>query len=117
MPARNEDYLNYIRKMPCMICRGQTDDPLEMDHQSEAAHVRIGGDGGMGLKPSDYRSVPLCHIHHRSQHVSGERTFWRDVAGRDPNTVIAGLIIGYLKDPRAAISALEALAEAERGSV
>jgi hypothetical protein len=53
---------------------------------TEAAHVRIGGDGGMALKPSDWRTVPLCGAdddwmgHHAYQHQIGERPFWDDYA-------------------------------------
>ena len=42
----------------------------------EAAHVRIGADGGKSLKPSDWFTYPLCSYHHRGvQHAKGERTF------------------------------------------
>ena len=47
----------------------------------EAAHVRMGTDGGMGVKPSDCYVVPLCAYHHRRQHQIGEEIFW---LGRDP---------------------------------
>lgn len=42
---------------------------------SEAAHVRNGTDGGMGMKPSDCWVVPLCHIHHAYSHNVGDNTF------------------------------------------
>lgn len=42
----------------------------------EAAHVRIGTDGGMGVKPGDNWAIPLCEFHHRCQHAQGEQTFW-----------------------------------------
>lgn len=48
----------------------------------EAAHLRIGTSGGMGLKPSDRWVLPLCHAcHHGEQHQKGERSFWdrRDI--------------------------------------
>jgi len=43
---------------------------------SEAAHVRNGTDGGIGLKPSDRYSLPLCRACHAKQHRLGELTFW-----------------------------------------
>lgn len=43
----------------------------------EAAHVRIGTDGGIGLKPGDQWTIPLCSMHHRKQHRIGESTFER----------------------------------------
>ena len=41
----------------------------------ECAHVRRGGDGGMGLKPSDARTISLCSRHHAEQHRIGEQAF------------------------------------------
>ena len=41
----------------------------------ETAHVRLGTDGGMGLKPSDFWCISLCHAHHEEQHKIGEATF------------------------------------------
>lgn len=41
----------------------------------EAAHVRSGTDGGLGLKPSDKWVISLCAAHHREQHQIGERAF------------------------------------------
>lgn len=41
----------------------------------EAAHVRIGTDGGTSMKPSDSWTLPLCSYHHRAQHQHGEATF------------------------------------------
>jgi len=38
--------------------------------------VRLGFDGGTGLKPSDRYSLPLCTRCHAPQHEFGELTFW-----------------------------------------
>lgn len=70
---RSASHLKFIRSLPCCKCGS--------DRDAQAAHVRIGGDGGMGLKPSDGRVVPLCHPCHVEQHRVGERTFW---GSRDP---------------------------------
>lgn len=64
---KDAKYLRAIRKLPCLVCR-QT--------PSEAAHVRIGSNAGMGLKPHDRRTIPLCHKHHMEQHSLGEQRFW-----------------------------------------
>jgi hypothetical protein len=56
----------------------------------DAAHVRIGALAGIGQKPSDRRTTPLCHKHHMEQHSVGERTFWARL-GRDPEQVIVDL--------------------------
>jgi archaeosine-15-forming tRNA-guanine transglycosylase len=31
--------------------------------------------GGMGLKVSDYRTVPFCHLHHSEYHQKGRGSF------------------------------------------
>ena len=38
--------------------------------------MRLGCDGGTGLKPSDRYSLPLCTRCHALQHEFGELTFW-----------------------------------------
>lgn len=43
----------------------------------EAAHVRIGTDGGASLKPSDWFTWPACSHHHALQHRIGEPEFER----------------------------------------
>lgn len=70
-PSRkNTKRLRYIRSLPCLICNRPP--------PSEAAHVRMGLAGGMGLKPPDMWTVPLCHDHHAEQHRIGEPPFWED---------------------------------------
>ena len=41
----------------------------------ECAHIRIGTDGGIALKPSDRWIISLCAGHHGEQHQLGERRF------------------------------------------
>ena len=61
----------WVRSHTCSVsgCDGR---PIE------CAHVRIGTDGGTGLKPSDLFCLSLCAAHHRSSHTHGEMTFERD---------------------------------------
>jgi hypothetical protein len=67
---RKIDHLAYIRQLPCTVCWTSTPE------LREPAHVRCGTDGGMGLKPSDRYTVPLCAKCHAKQHTVGELTFW-----------------------------------------
>ncbi len=63
---RDEDYLDYIRGLPCTVCK----------QPSEPHHT---GGGGMGLKGADYRTIPLCgglQGHHRQCHDIGKKTFY-----------------------------------------
>ena len=65
-------HLRFIRSHDCSIAgkpRHVCGGPIE------AAHVRIGTDGGTGMKPGDNWALPLCSEHHASQHRIGEQSF------------------------------------------
>lgn len=70
----SEYYRNFIRSLPCLICRDPT--------ATEAAHIRFADARaakpitGMGTRPPDSWLVPLCGKHHREQHSGGEKIFW-----------------------------------------
>ena len=66
---RSRAHLQWVRGHVCAI------DSDQCEGKVEAAHVRIGTDGGMGVKPSDIYTIPLCHYHHDQQHRLGERSF------------------------------------------
>lgn len=63
----------WVKTLPCIACGCGPCDP---------AHVRMGTDGGAGLKPSDRFVVPLCRLCHETQH-EGEVSFWAGF-GIDP---------------------------------
>lgn len=67
---RDAKHLKFIRTLICVVC---------WNNPCDASHIRIGGGGGIGLKPGDDRTVPLCHNCHATQHRIGERSFWGDV--------------------------------------
>ena len=58
----------WVRRHHCSVpkCGG---------HPIECAHVRLGGAGGIGLKPADRWCLSLCVKHHAEQHRLGERRF------------------------------------------
>ncbi len=66
MNKKNHEYLEWIREQPCIVCQGQ----------SEPHHVRIDGNAGMGIKPDDEFSLPLCRDHHTESHALGRKSFW-----------------------------------------
>jgi len=47
---RSVKHLNFIRSLPCYISEQEP---------SQACHIRILSDGGTGLKPSDYLTLPF----------------------------------------------------------
>jgi hypothetical protein len=67
-PVRNPRYLQWIRTLPCSVCR--------TTRAVEAAHT---GPHGLGQKSSDWSAIPLCEKHHRtgdnSYHRLGPRKF------------------------------------------
>lgn len=67
---RDPAHLAFIRDLPCCHC-GR--------HQSQAAHVRKGTNGGTGIKPGDDWTLPLCHECHHLQHQIGEVAFFKDM--------------------------------------
>ncbi len=69
---RCPSHLQYVRGMCCAIegrnghvCFGKI----------QAAHVRIGTNGGTSMKPGDNWTIPLCAGAHGEQHLIGEETF------------------------------------------
>jgi len=66
-------------------------------HNVVSHHVRCFGWGGMGIKPSDFRVVPLTHDEHMYLHQHGEAEFWEDV-GIDPRCIIAANLIVYMRE-------------------
>lgn len=82
---RSQAHCNFVRSHRCSV-QGRMGGPIE------AAHIRIGSGVGVGQKPDDWRAVSLCRYHHSEQHRLGERTFWREIAWRDPEELIAEFI-------------------------
>jgi hypothetical protein len=74
-PRKQAGHLAFIRALPCAACGTAA--------PSEAAHVRTGTDGGIGIKPSDRHTLPLCPADHQRQHKIGETSFWSEL-GIDP---------------------------------
>jgi len=75
---RRAQHLAFVRQISCVACGKAA--------PSEAAHVRLGTDAGVGIKPSDRYSVSLCTSCHELQHRFGELRFW-SVLRIDPLSV------------------------------
>lgn len=103
---RDEAHLKLIRQCPCLVCGGEP---------SEAAHIRQSAPGkppiGMGLKPDDKFTVPLCHGCHMRQHEVGEKSFFAE-QGIKPLLVAAKL---FAKSPDLVAMRAIAIAEIEHG--
>ena len=64
---RSPAHRAWVRCHACSACGSQT--------AIECAHVRVGTDGGTGMKPSDRWCISLCKSCHADQHAMGEQTF------------------------------------------
>lgn len=57
---KSRAYLDWVRRQPCLV-----------DYVvAQAHHSQSRGAGG-----SDYRAVPLCHVHHQEFHRLGRVSF------------------------------------------
>ncbi len=64
LPVVNRtDYLDYIRSLPCVICQSEPSEPNHLET------------GGVGMKGSDYVTLPMCRRHHNLYHLLGKDTF------------------------------------------
>lgn len=91
VPERDPAHLEYIRQCPCLGCG--------MDPAGEAAHVRMASavygkpNPGIGRKPADKWSLPLCRDCHKVQHEHGEAAFWEAIK---LNPIIACMALARL---------------------
>jgi hypothetical protein len=95
-------HLGFIRRLPCLLT----------GWAAEAAHVRYGEPklgkpkSGVGEKPSDYWTVPLCAQLHRlgkdSQHESGNERQWWIKRRIDPLPICMALYLCFLRNDEAA---------------
>lgn len=56
LPDKDEDYLNFQRSRPCLICGIQ--------HRSQVHHIRDTRTAGVGIKSPDWYSISLCPTCH-----------------------------------------------------
>jgi len=87
---KNPRHLHFISGLPCLICGINTG--------VDAAHIRFSDrrvdkrQVGIGEKPDDIWTVPLCRACHTRQHEMNERQFWRD-HGIDPILYALALVV------------------------
>lgn len=72
---RDKAHLRYVASQPCLVC-GRT--------PSDAHHVRFSQKRGIGLKVSGEFTVPLCRVHHRQVHHTGDENAWWETLKIDP---------------------------------
>jgi len=72
---RNKDHLAFVAQQSCLLCGRMPSDPH---------HLRFTQPRALGRKVSDEFVAPLCRIHHREVHRSGDERAWWKQAGIDP---------------------------------
>ena len=97
-------YLRWIRSFPCVVC-GTTVD-IEAAHVRYASYAAGKMISGLGMKPHDAWTLPLCANHHHwgpdAQHRGSEVDWWKSW-GIDPIYVAALMWLHYsLNDDSAA---------------
>jgi DNA recombination protein Rad52 len=65
--VRDSQHLEYVASLPCLIC-GRA--------PSQAHHLRFAQPRALGSKVSDEWVVPLCNLHHRALHDTGNEEMW-----------------------------------------
>jgi len=83
-PARLRDqaHLKFVASQPCLIC-GR--------NKAQAHHLRFAQPKAMGRKVSDEYTVPLCSIHHRLLHQTGNEIAWWEYQQINPLEAAAQL--------------------------
>ena len=87
--VRDRKHRMFIASLPCLI--SNRDD-------TQAAHIRKGNGGGVGLKPSDIYCVPLSVDQHRLQGEIGEVGFWEPYMGYKRASKLARELYGVTGD-------------------
>jgi len=75
-------HLKFVGQQPCLLCSRTP---------SDAHHLKFAQPRALGRKVSDEFTVPLCRIHHRQLHESGNEVAWWMDMGIDPLPIAQGL--------------------------
>jgi hypothetical protein len=97
-------HLSFIKRLPCICCLASVE-RIER-YGCDPAHIRTESRmhgkpyTGMGEKPSDRFTLPLCRMHHDQQHSMSEMKFW-SLYRIDPH-LLALILWGLTGDEHAA---------------
>lgn len=77
--VRSAAHLAWIREQPCHLRHKMSADGDYHICKGSVVpmHIRLGTDGGTGLKPSDHFTVPGCQLGAHKEEHEGARTFAR----------------------------------------
>jgi hypothetical protein len=72
---RDKDHRKFVMRQPCLVCGRVPSDPHHLTFTQPRA---------LGRRVSDEFTVPLCRIHHRELHRSGDEAAWWRLLNIDP---------------------------------
>jgi ERF superfamily len=72
---RDKDHRKFVLRQPCLVCGRVPSDPHHLTFTQPRA---------MGRRVSDEFTVPVCRVHHRELHLSGDEAAWWAKLNIDP---------------------------------
>ena len=72
---RDKDHRKFVLRQPCLVCGRLPSDPH---------HLTFAQPRALGYRVSDEFTVPVCRIHHRELHRSGDEAAWWQKLNIDP---------------------------------
>jgi hypothetical protein len=72
---RNKEHRKFVTRQPCLVCGRVPSDPH---------HLTFAQPRALGHRVSDEFTVPVCRIHHRELHRSGDEAAWWQKLNIDP---------------------------------
>jgi hypothetical protein len=79
---RDKDNRKFVLRQPCLVCGRLPSDPH---------HLTFAQPRALGHRVSDEFTVPVCRIHHRELHRSGDEAAWWQKLNIDPLPVAVRL--------------------------
>jgi hypothetical protein len=79
---RDKDHRKFVLRQPCLVCGRVPSDPHHLTFTQPRA---------LGRRVSDEFIVPVCRVHHRELHRSGDEAAWWRRFNIDPVPVALGL--------------------------
>jgi hypothetical protein len=73
--VRNKEHRKFVLRQPCLVCGRVPSDPHHLTFTQPRA---------LGYRVSDEFTVPVCRIHHRELHRSGDEAAWWQKLNIDP---------------------------------
>lgn len=72
--VHDEKHCEFIRKLPCIVCQDNISTQCAHIRMSDARIAKV--NPGVGAKPDDKYTLPLCGECHAKQHSMNENKFW-----------------------------------------